>query len=449
MMNRRSFLQSTSGAVAGLAISGALAGAKRAAGKNLANDRITVCVAGIGGRGNGLLQTFAGMDEVDLKYVCDIDERILDSRTEALAKSNERVAKRQPEKIKDFRRAIDDKEIDALVLGTPDHWHAIPTILACMAGKDVYTEKPDGHNAIEGRTMVAAAKKHGRIVQLGTQSRSRPHFLKAMEFIRTGQLGRVVLAKAWESARQGSIPRTPDSDPPKTVDYDLWLGPAPMRPFNRMRFHGNWRWFFDYGTGDLGNDGVHRLDYARWGLESAIAAKGEKPLGKPESISAGGGKLYFDDAQEWPDTMMVTYNYPGRMLVYEMRIWTPTRIDGEAEGAAIIGDQGSMVLGNGGWRAMRPDGEIIAQDKGGGSDRPHVQNFLDCMRSRTKPAADLETIGHPSSMLCHLGNAAWRAGRTLRFDYENYRVVGDDAANQFLTRPEYRKPWLLPRIEDV
>ena len=449
-MDRRTFIQSSSGAVAGLAMTGVLAGAGRAAAKDLINDRVRVCVAGVGGRGNGLLHTFAALDTVDVKYVCDIDENILGSRTESLIKDNERVAKNPPEKIKDFRKALDDKEIDALVLGTPDHWHAIPTILACMAGKDVYTEKPDGHNVIEGRTMVAAAKKHGRIVQLGTQSRSGPHFLKAMEFIRTGQLGRVVMAKAWESARQGSIGKPPDGEAPKTVDYDLWLGPAPKRPFNPRRFHGNWRWFFDYGTGDLGNDGVHRLDVARWALETAIEAKGEKPLGMPERVSGLGGKYYFDDAQEWPDTLMVTYDYPGRILSYEMRLWTSTRIEGvPGEGAAVYGDQAYLVFANDGWRALRPNGEVIAQEKGGHNDRQHVQNFINCMRSRTKPAADLETIGHPSSLLCHLGNAAWRAGRTLKFDFENYRFIGDEDANQFLTRPEYRKPWVLPRIEDV
>jgi predicted dehydrogenase len=447
-MDRRTFLQSSG--VAALAASGVVAQTRRAAAKNLANDRIAVMVGGVGGRGNALLHTFAGLDEVDVKYVCDIDERILGARTEDLIKNNERVAKKPPEMIKDFRRALDDKEVDAIVMGTPDHWHAIPTILACMAGKDVYTEKPDGHNIIEGRTMVAAAKKHGRIIQLGTQSRSGTHFLKAMEFIRTGQLGRVVLAKAWESTRQGSIGKPPDGEPPKTVDYDMWLGPAPKRPFNPARFHGNWRWFFDYGTGDLGNDGVHRLDVARWALETAIAAKGEKPLGLPQRVSALGGKYYFDDAQEWPDTQMVTYDYDGRILMYEMRIWCPHKIEGVAgEGAAVYGDQAYLVFGNDGWRAMRPNGEIIAQERGSYNDTGHARNFIDCMRSRNKPVADLETIGHPSSMLCHLGNAAWRTGRTLRFDFENYRFVGDDDANQYLTRAEYRKPWVLPKIEDV
>jgi predicted dehydrogenase len=335
------------------------------------------------------------------------------------------------------------------VLGTPDHWHAIPTIMACQAGKDVYVEKPDGHNILEGRTMVAAARKYQRIVQLGTQARSDASLHRALEYIASGKLGRVRFAKGWESSRQGSIGHTPDSDPPPGVDYDLWLGPAPKRPFNRRRFHGSWRWFFDYGTGDLGNDGVHRLDKARWGLETALAAEGKELPSTPRSVSAEGGKYYFDDDQEWPDTFMVTYDYPDAVLTYEMRIWSPYRLDGEAEGAAVLGDEGYMVIGNGRWRAFDARGQQVAEDAGGDVTLAHAQNFLDCMRSRQKPAADLETVGHPSSLLCHLGNAAWRAGRSLRFDPETYTFINDEDANQYLTRPEYRKPWLLPKIEEL
>jgi predicted dehydrogenase len=297
--------------------------------------------------------------------------------------------------------------------------------------------------------MVSAAKKHGRIVQLGTQSRSGEHIASAMKYIRAGHLGRALFAKAWESARQGSIGHPPDSEPPAGVDYDLWLGPAPKRPFNAARFHGNWRWFFDYGTGDLGNDGVHRLDLARWALETALEARGEGPLGTPRSVSASGGKYYFDDDQQWPDTLMVTYDYPGRVLTYELRVWSPYRLEGESEGAIVYGDQGYVVIGNGRWRAFDGKGEQVVEQKGVYNESGHAQNFIDCMHSRKRPAADLETVGHPSSLLCHLGNAAWRAGRSLRFDPQTYAFVGDDDANQFLTRAEYRKPWTLPRIEEL
>jgi hypothetical protein len=213
-----------------------------------------------------------------------------------------------------------------------------------------------------------------------------------------------------------------------------------------MRFHGNFRWFFDLGTGDLGNDGVHRLDMARMALEAAVAGKKEPPLGFPKTVSAVGGKYYFDDMQEWPDTLMATYDYGGRLLTYEMRVWSPYPMEGESEGAAVFGDEGYVIIGNSRWRAFDAKGKLVKEEAGGFNDADHAQNFIDCMHSRTRPAADLETVGHPSSPLCHIGNASWRAGRTLKFDAETYTFVDDADANQYLTRPEYRKPWELPKV---
>jgi predicted dehydrogenase len=313
----------------------------------------------------------------------------------------------------------------------------------------VYVEKPDAHGVLEGRTMAAAARKYGRVVQLGTQGRSGALQQRVMEHIRAGRLGAARFAKAWESSRQGGIGHPPDSAPPPGVDYDLWLGPAPKRPFNIRRFHGSWRWFFDYGTGDLGNDGVHLLDFARWGLETAVAARGEQLPTVPRSVSAHGGKYYFDDAQEWPDTMMVIYDYPGYVLTYELRIWTPYPLEGEAEGAAIYGDNGYVVLSHQRWRAFDGKGKLLHEERGEFNNDGHVRNFLDCLRTRQRPVADLETVGGPSSLLCHLGNAAWRAGRTLRYDAENGSFMGDEQANRFLVRPEYRKPWSLPAISQL
>jgi predicted dehydrogenase len=270
-----------------------------------------------------------------------------------------------------------------------------------------------------------------------------------MEYIAAGHLGKVRFAKAWESSRQGNIGNPPDSDPPSGVDYDRWLGPAPKRPFNIRRFHGSWRWFFDYGTGDLGNDGVHLLDFARWGLETSIAAEGNELPGLPRIVSAFGGKYYFDDAQEWPDTLMVTYDFSGYLLTYELRIWTPYRMHGETEGAAIYGDSGYVTLGHHGWRAFDAKGNQVLEQTGQMNNVGHAQNFIDCMRTRERPVADLETVGHPSSLLCHLGNAAWRAGRALQFDPQRNAFIGDDDASQYLTRPKYRKPWVLPSISEL
>lgn len=436
-MDRRTFLQGT--AAAGVSFA-----ASRAVGR-AANDRVSVCVMGLRGRGGSLLQTFASLPQVDVTYVCDVDANVLDSRAEQLFEKTGRRAK----KISDYRRALDDSSVDALVIGTPDHWHALPTIHACQAGKDVYVEKPDAHNILEGHTMVAAARKYSRVVQLGTQGRSGTVQRKAMDYIAAGHLGKVRFAKAWESSRQGAIGYPPDSDPPPGVDYDMWLGPAPKRPFNIRRFHGSWRWFFDYGTGDLGNDGVHLLDFARWGLETAVAAEGNRLDSVPRTASAYGGKYYFDDAQEWPDTMMVTYDYGGYLLTYELRIWTPYPMHGEAEGAAVYGDQGYVVLGHEHWRAYDAKGKLITDEKGAMNNAGHAQNFIDCMATRERPAADLETVGHPSSLLCHLGNAAWKAKRSLRFDATKCTFINDEDANEYLVRPSYRKPWVLPAIAEL
>jgi len=436
-MKRRDFVRATAAAAALSTVASTAQSAE-------ANDRIGVCVMGVRGRGGALLAEFASMPDVEIRYVCDLDPGVLAAR----AKQVEERTGRLPRAIVDYREALDDAGVAALVLGTPDHWHALPTIHACQAGKDVYVEKPDGHNILEGRTMVAAARKYGRVVQLGTQARSGPLQLAAMQYLAEGRIGKVRFAKAWESSRQGSIGYPPDGEPPAGVDYDRWLGPAPKRPFNPRRFHGSWRWFFDYGTGDLGNDGVHRLDVARWALETAIAAQNEDKIGLPCVVSAHGGKYYFDDAQEWPDTLIVSYDYPGCVLTYEMRIWSPYPLHEESEGAAVCGDEGFVVIGNRRWRAFDRKGEQVAGDAGSDNTSGHIRNFLDCMRSRAKPNADLETVGHPSSLLCHLGNAAWRAGHTLHFDPDAYRFAEEDA-NRWLARQAYREPWTLPPIDKL
>ncbi|MFO1022187.1 MAG: Gfo/Idh/MocA family oxidoreductase [Planctomycetales bacterium] len=326
--SRRHFLQSSIGFAA---TASTLASLHAAEPQAPASERIRVGCVGVQGRANFLTQAFAKRGDVEMVAVCDLDQSNLAKGLEAISK----ITGKTPAVAQDYRRLIDRNDIDVVVVGTPDHWHAIPTILACQSGKDVYVEKPDGHNIVEGQRMVAALKKHKRIVQLGTQSRSNPNFLKAMEYIREGHLGKCLVAKAWESAKQGSIGHPPDGEPPAGVDYDLWLGAAPKRPFNPKRFHGNWRWFFDYGTGDLGNDGVHRLDVARWALSTAGEALGEAPLGIPTKISALGGKWYFDDDQQFPDTMQVNYEFPGnpgKILTYEMRLWAPYHYFDETEG---------------------------------------------------------------------------------------------------------------------
>ena len=438
---RRGFLKLSSG----LLISSGLAAKPTPSAGAGANDTLVIAMMGVRGRAGSLMKGFAQMPDVEIKTLIDIDSRLL---PDAVAKVESWKGKR-PGTTSDFRDVLDDRDIDAIVVGTPDHWHAIPTIKGCQAGKHVYVEKPDGHNIREGQTMVKAARRHDRVVQMGVQSRSGVHFAEAIDYLRGGAIGKALYARAWESSRQRSIGKPADLPaPPKGVDYDTWLGPAPERPFNPMRFHGNWRWFFDYGTGDLGNDGVHRIDMARRGLEAALAAQGGKPLGMPTVCSATGGKRYFDDMQEFPDTLFTTWDYPDRKasILYEMRVWTPYKLDDEAEGAAIFGDKGYVIIGNRRWRAFDGDGKLVTEGRGKSAeyDAAHKRNFVDCIASGKRPNCDIE-IGHTTSVLCHLGNIAWRVGRTIRFDPETQTIQNDPQANALRTR-EYRSPWQLPEV---
>jgi predicted dehydrogenase len=440
-MDRRNFLASSSSA----ALLTALPTALSQVAKGAASERIRAGVMGAGGRASSLNRIFAANPNVEIAAIADVDTRKLPPTIEAVS----RLQGTKPKTHQDFRHLIDDKSLDVIVIGAPDHWHAIPTILACMEGKDVYVEKPDGHNIIEGQRMIAAGKKFQRVIQMGSQHRSTTRIQTAVEYIKEGHLGKCLVAKAWESTQQRALKKAADGIAPKEVDYDLWLGAAPKRPFNSNRFHGNWRWFYDYGTGDLGNDGVHRLDFAVAAMSAALASEGKPQLGLPNKISAMGGKWYFDDAQEWPDTLQVNYQYdlePKRMITYEMRIWAPYSYHGESEGAAIYGDKGYMVIGNSRWRAFTNGDKLVKEMNGGQDATDHIENFIQCVKSREKPNCDLETVGHPVSVLCHTGNIAARVGRTLTLDPKTEEFVGDEQANQLRGRPEWRKPYVLPQI---
>jgi predicted dehydrogenase len=428
-MKRRDFLSATGSALL----------TQRAS----ANDKVVIACMGIRGRAGHLLRGFAALPDVEIAMLCDVDSRLFEQGVRMVTSQG----RPKPRVVTDFRRALDDKSIDALVVGTPDHWHAIPTILGCQAGKHVYVEKPCSHNVREGQVMVAAARRYKRVVQVGIQSRSGRHFDDALRFLKTGALGRVSMARGWETARQGAVPVKPDSDPPSGVDYDMWLGPAPKRAFNPNRFHGSWRWYFDYGTGDLGNDGVHRIDYARRGLAAAFEGQGRKLPDWPHTVSASGGKLFFDDSQEWPDTLLVTWEYPSALLTYEMRVWTPNAMEGEEEGAAIYGENGCVIIGNTGWRAVGPKGEQLHAGTKSDTDEHdpvHKKNFLACIRNGGLPNCDIG-IGHVASSLTHLGNIAWRVDRKLRWNAHSESFVQDDEANRLLSR-SYRAPWTLPNI---
>jgi predicted dehydrogenase len=418
-LNRRHFL--TAAGAAGLTALTAAGAAQQP------NNRVNVAVMGVRGRGRALASGLAGFDDVHIAYLCDPDDNVMGAALKAVAARQ----KQAPQTVRDFRRALEDKNVNALVVAAPDHWHALATVWACQAGKHVYCEKPASHNIVEGRRMVEAARRHDRVVQIGTQRRSAAHWRSAAEFIRGGKLGKVPFVRTWIAGNRPSIGRQKDSAVPKGVDYSLWLGPAPERPFNRNRFHYNWHWFWDYGTSEIGNNGIHALDMVRMLLN----------LDAPQRVSAGGGKYFYDDDQQTPDTLTVAFDFPETCVLWEHRIWSRTGFEGQSWGVAVYGQHGTMLFTSKGWHVI--DG-VEASDKSAeaGMERAHLRNFIDCVKKPARPNADIEE-GHKSTRLCHLGNIALRTGHTLRFDAKTETCTGDAAANQLLGRT-YRKGFELP-----
>ena len=412
-MDRRNFL--------------AAAGAAAVSRKTVsAAEKVNVAVIGVRGRGRSLTKEFAALPDVNVACLCDPDSRVFSAAAKVAAESGHK-----PKQVADLRSVLDDKSIDAVVIATPDHWHAPATILACQSGKDVYVEKPASHNAREGRMMLDAARRHQRVVQVGTQARSRPSSQRAIEYVRSGKIGRVLMAKAWNVQLRENIGHKQDGAAPREVDYDLWTGPAPLLPFNENRFHYQWHWHWGYGTGDIGNDGVHQIDQARWALG----------VEWPVEVSGMGRKLFFDDDQQTPDTMNITFNFPGKVLSFEMRIWNPYGMDGQDNAVAVYGTEGMVHFGRE-FRAFDPKGKLVAEDTKETPDL-HARNFIDCVKSRAKPNADIE-VGHISTMYCHLGNIVAKTGRNLRFDPATGEIAGDPEANRLLGR-EYRKHWSAPK----
>ena len=439
-INRRDFLKVTTAAAA----VGASVFSINASG---ANERIIVGEMGCGGRGSWLAETFAKRNDVELRYCADPDLR----RAEGLARSIERITGTRPKVTQDFRHILDDPEVNAMGNATPDHWHALGTILACQAGKDVYVEKPTSHSIWESRKMVEAARKYERIVQVGTQTRTGEYAQRAFEFIRSSDFGDFHLVRVLNSKVRSDIGKKEDSPPPDGVDYDMWLGPAPQRPFNENRFHYAWHWFWDYSGGDIINDGVHQIDLMRWMIDRTY----------PKSVSSAGGIHYFEDDQETPDTHIVNWDYDGLTVIFEQSLWSPymkkttlefrdlddlpdwrfngTRIE-------IYGSKQFMILGRhgDGWEAFNADGESILKTPGYFNlmQIAHVANFIDCVRTRQLPRADIEQV-HLSTLLCHYGNIAYRVGRRLHIDPETEGFLHDDEANA-LVRRTYREPWVVP-----
>jgi len=388
------------------------------------NEKIHVAILGVRGRGKDLLREFAACDDVEIAYLCDPDLNVVPAALKVLPSRHSR----QPKVVQDLRLVLEDKSVDAVVVATPDHWHALATVWACQADKHVYVEKPISHNLIEGRRMVEAARRYKRVVQVGTQRRSSLTLQQAAEFIKGGGLGKIPFARAWIAGHRKTIGKKADAPVPAKVDYNLWLGPAPTRPFNPNRFHYEWHWFWDYGTGELGNNGIHGLDTIRMltGLDG------------PTRISAGGGR-YFDDDRETPDTHIATFDFlGGTTVVWEHRIWAKTGLRNKSFGIELVGEKATLFSDGSSW-SIDGEPEDKTRKAAGVS---HVRNFLDCIKSGNRPNADIEE-GHKSTRLCHLGNIAYRLGRTLSFDPATETIAGDTEASALLGRT-YRKGFELP-----
>jgi predicted dehydrogenase len=477
-ISRRHFLQRTLATAATVTI----AGTKSSGQVVGANDTLRLGVAGLHSRGGDHVKEFAGRKGVQVAYLIDPDVRTWAGRV----KTVEQKGGNTPKTVRDIREALDDKNLDAVSVATPNHWHALITVWACQAGKDVYVEKPCSHNLHEGRIAVDAARKYDRIVQHGTQRRSSMDWARVAAVIKSGKLGRLLVARGINYKPRGPIGFRTGERPPAEVDFNLWLGPAPQQPYHGNLVHYNWHWFWDFGSGDIGNQGVHHLDVARWCIPGATL---------PRSVLSLGGRFGYTDQGQTPNTMMTVFDYGATQLIFEVRALLTRPYQGEIMGnvfhleeGIIHGDFGGKFYPKGSDKAVPlPQVEVEATRGPGGAD--HFGNFLAAVRSRKVSDLNADILeGHYSAALCHLANISYRLGEDLPFDpqtrafgdnkeaYETlqrleehlgkgnglkladvkYRVgrklqvdatsetfVGDADANRLLTRP-YRKPFVVP-----
>ena len=416
-----------------------------------ANDKIRLGVIGCGGVCTADLECFLLNPEVDVPVVCDVD----DARIGDKQKLVEARRGKAPEGVKDFRHVIDRKDLDAVLICTPDHWHALPAVYGCQAGLDVYVEKPLGKTIDEGRAMLDAARDNKRVVQMGTQRRSSDHYKDAVAFVQSGQLGKVRLVRAWAYLDWvGGIGHPADGTPPAGVDYNLWLGPAPERAFNPNRFHFNFRWYWDYAGGLMTDWGVHLLDVCLWAMGPDY----------PLKVSSFGAKRVVDDNTETPDTQIAVYDFPSYTLIWEHQLAGGIGPNGRPHGMLFCGENGSVLMDETGWEVIpepkkdalknlpKGEGDMAAmafpalggvKHLSGMDSRPaHVRNFLDCMASRNEPNANL-TVGHQVSTVAQLGNIALRSNSEVHWDRENEKVIDNPKADALVGGP-YRGDWKLP-----
>ena len=457
-MERRSFLKNTLAGVAALSsFSYVRGGVSEVFGKQAPGNKVKVALIGCRNQGWSNLSTFLQYPEVECIALCDIDDEWLGKRAAEVEKKS---GKKPAQLVKDWRKVIDNKDVDVVIIGTPDHWHCLPMIAACEAGKDVYVEKPLANTIEECDLMVKAARKYNRIAQVGQWQRSDPHWDEAAAYVQSGKLGKIRTVKVWAyQTSKWTLPVVPDSNPPAGVDYDMWLGPAPKRNYNQNRFHYNFRFFWDYAGGLTADWGVHLLDYALKAMN----------VGLPTYVFGSGGKFgYPDDAMETPDTLMATYRYPGFNIIWDHACGIGNGLFGLREGLAFFGENGTMILTRSGWEVLpeqainsrmfpycfpcdqerKPNTnrmEPVAMNTGEGKGLYlHVGNMLECIKSRKLPNCDI-AIGAEIAKLSHITNISSRLGSALNWDSQTSSFIDNKEAN-LLCKANYRSPWSLPKL---
>jgi len=433
--NRREFLKSAAATSAALAASNSLFAQYAPI---LTGDRIVLALMGAGGRGTQVSGTFASLPNVFVKYVCDVDDKHAAACAKAIgAKAAANHNMPAPTPIRDYQQILDDKEVFAMAVATPDHWHAPAAILGLTAGKHVYVEKPCCHNPHEGELLVAAQKKFDRVCQHGSQRRSYPKNIEAMKRLKEGVIGTVRFSRGWYTNNRPSIGKGKAVPVPANLDWTLWQGPAPDREYHDNYVPYNWHWFWEWGTGECGNNGIHSLDLCRWGLG----------VDCPTKVTSSGGRYYYNDDWQTPDTQFVTFDFGDKVIQWEGRSCSPRGMESGMSGfgAAFYGDKGSLVIDGGNYTIFDMKNKEVEKVTGTSADAPHMQNFIDAAKANDQSKLNAPIAeGYASVLLCHLANISQRTGRTLMMDTVTKRIKDDPEAAKLWSR-EYR-PGFEPKV---